>query len=152
MPEPAWMKDILLPSWEEEREAMWVGGPPFCTWQFKLDTVQTVSTIAARIFYFCPTSPLLVAAENHPPGFVQFVEVMMALIKALSHYLHFLDYLFCFAFKIWTLILPRPVRQWTCVWPLAEASKFTSNAVCDPKPVTWCDESVWTWTIASKQA
>lgn len=78
----------------------------------------------------CFTVAASTFSESHPPRFVPFVLVMMVSVTALSHYLHFLDYLFCFAFKIWTLILPQPVRWWTCVWPCGEASKFTSNAAC----------------------
>lgn len=139
--DPLWaggMKDILLPSpREEEREAMWMGGQPFSTWQFKLDTQQTVSFTADRIFYLhvshlSPASPgpRPHFSESHPPRFVPFILAMMVSIKALSRDLHFLDYLFGFAFKIWTLILPRPVRRCTRVWPGAEASQFTSNAAC----------------------
>lgn len=115
-----------------------------CGWEALCSPPDNSNLIQHKLFpslqteYFiclCPTSPLLHRGHVHI-----FLRVILHVcpfhfshdvsITALSHYLHFLDCLFGFAFKIWTLILPQPVRRWTCVWPCAEASKFTSNAAC----------------------
>lgn len=67
MPEPGWMKDILLPSpREEEREATWVGGPPLATWQFQLETAQTVSFTADRISYLHMSQPSSASPRPRP--------------------------------------------------------------------------------------